>query len=629
MPPTFNRFSDAELEAGSLSQSQRLGIFGSGTRSIACGALTYAALNWRQLLAEPLQLQSLNDVLWGGLYIENALGFGAALYFGLLTLHYLAVLLPQPKPAKWVKGLKEGQRALLANARRVAVGAAKPQIPAAKPGPDAKPATPQRTPTPLGPPLRAAKPIASPVTPQQQRGDAGGGAFGSPASLGSGPGYSTRMVSTPEQLQRYMDSFEASTRGAASPEPGYGPYTGAPYGYGATVTDALPLSYGTAAAGHSTPSGASVPIYRPSLQPRGKAGSPHRGDGRLSPSSQETLEAVLARLQTGGRTLEVWTEQLRSWLAAELLQPLDRLAASAQKDVINATAALGMAGMQLSGLDAENDLGGNTLSGSAAATAGTSANTGRSGSGAPEADEALLLAQLREQLLQRSRQLPSPPDIMTCLKAVNRYQQLAALLRGEQPRSLLPPTPRGYVAARLRQLAASPVLAAFAWNGGGTWGGKPWSPELPTDSALLLYLFAAFLAAPKWEFALEDPGQSPQQAGPLFLGALPPRPPPAFSAILSFRPSANALSRNSAAILELGMASSEPHFTLVLGGEPVLTLCNHNALFHIILLFLQNAKLSGGGLVGDRSLDYLKLSAVLKPGEPVYSVFSGRWFGLW
>lgn len=49
------------------------------------------------------------------------------------------------------------------------------------------------------------------------------------------------------------------------------------------------------------------------------------------------------------------------------------------------------------------------------------------------------------------------------VQAVNRYQQLAALLRGEQPRSLLPPTPRGYVAARLRQLAASPVLAAFAW----------------------------------------------------------------------------------------------------------------------------------------------------------------------
>lgn len=43
----------------------------------------------------------------------------------------------------------------------------------------------------------------------------------------------------------------------------------------------------------------------------------------------------------------------------------------------------------------------------------------------------------------------------------------------------------------------------------------------------------------------------------------------------------------------------------------------------------QNAKLSGGGAVGDRSLDYLKLSAVLRPGELLHSLFTGRWFGLW
>ena len=43
-------------------------------------------------------------------------------------------------------------------------------------------------------------------------------------------------------------------------------------------------------------------------------------------------------------------------------------------------------------------------------------------------------------------------------------------------------------------------MAAFEWAGGGEWGGKPWSPELPTDSALAFYLFAAYLAAPQWLF---------------------------------------------------------------------------------------------------------------------------------
>lgn len=97
-----------------------------------------------------------------------------------------------------------------------------------------------------------------------------------------------------------------------------------------------------------------------------------------------------------------------------------------------------------------------------------------------------------------------------------------------------------------------------------------------------MWLTQSGVQAPKWEFPLEDP---PQASGGPFLGALPSRPPAAYSAILSFRPS--ALPKNSSAILALGMGSREPHFTLVLGGEPVLTLCHHTAVFHIVLLFLQ------------------------------------------
>lgn len=43
-------------------------------------------------------------------------------------------------------------------------------------------------------------------------------------------------------------------------------------------------------------------------------------------------------------------------------------------------------------------------------------------------------------------------------------------------------------------------MAAFEWDKGGEWGGKPWSAELPTDSALVFYLFASYLAAPQWLF---------------------------------------------------------------------------------------------------------------------------------
>lgn len=79
------------------------------------------------------------------------------------------------------------------------------------------------------------------------------------------------------------------------------------------------------------------------------------------------------------------------------------------------------------------------------------------------------------------------------LQAVHQYQQLRLLLQGEQPRHLLPPCPQGYIILRARALAEGPCMNAFEWNSGSGWGNKPWSSELPTDSALVFYLFAAFL----------------------------------------------------------------------------------------------------------------------------------------
>lgn len=40
-------------------------------------------------------------------------------------------------------------------------------------------------------------------------------------------------------------------------------------------------------------------------------------------------------------------------------------------------------------------------------------------------------------------------------------------------------------------------MTAFTWNAGGTWQGQAWTGDLPTDAALLFYLFAAFLDVPR------------------------------------------------------------------------------------------------------------------------------------
>ncbi len=80
------------------------------------------------------------------------------------------------------------------------------------------------------------------------------------------------------------------------------------------------------------------------------------------------------------------------------------------------------------------------------------------------------------------------------MQAVHRYQCLAALIDGQHPRNLLQPaSQRLYVVSRIKALAEGSVLKAFTWNGGGSFAGRSWSTDLPNDSTLLLFLFAAYL----------------------------------------------------------------------------------------------------------------------------------------
>ena len=50
-----------------------------------------------------------------------------------------------------------------------------------------------------------------------------------------------------------------------------------------------------------------------------------------------------------------------------------------------------------------------------------------------------------------------------------------------------------------------------------------------------------------------------------------------------------AFPERASAILALGLASQQPHFTLVAEGAITITISHYLAVFHIILLFLQVA----------------------------------------
>lgn len=86
-------------------------------------------------------------------------------------------------------------------------------------------------------------------------------------------------------------------------------------------------------------------------------------------------------------------------------------------------------------------------------------------------------------------------------------------------------------------------MVDYEWNEGGTWNNKRWSPEMPTDSAVLLYLFAAYLAAPQWSFLDEDPGKIEGPAGILYLGKMPPRVSGEYYAVVPTRHPAGTKAR--------------------------------------------------------------------------------------
>ena len=285
-------------------------------------------------------------------------------------------------------------------------------------------------------------------------------------------------------------------------------------------------------------------------------------------------------------------EALREWLASAVLGPLAAALASAAADVAASAAAAGLAGVALAPLTSPGPASDDDRASAAALSARLAARAAEVCPGGHPAAPG------------------SPPGMALLMAALARYVRLADLTAGDWPRGLLPPCPRGYVARRVGELAAGPCIGAFAWAGGGAMpggggeggggatttgpgaakqhqagGGPPpsahWTPELPTDSALLFHIIAGFLAHPGWDFGYVLPpptgaggGSSAAAAaaaaggGPsLYVGGtLPSRPARAYHALLATRPGAPP-GPGGAALVGLGLGTASPAFALVLGGR--------------------------------------------------------------
>ncbi|KAL4514510.1 hypothetical protein Ndes2437B_g01024 [Nannochloris sp. 'desiccata'] len=490
---------------------------------------------------------------------SSASSFAVAAYTAAVILGVMAVqaalAIGERKPI-W-DALSEGQRKLL--------GMGPSSRPAAPPARTRSAAEPLVT-----PPSRAARPFLQPIVtgeePQQ-------GLLRTPGSKGS-----ARNV-TPDQLQRMMEELDEHVDAAAAQTA-----TGAAdYGAFAGASGVQP--------GVSSLGGGNT--YRPSAIPRGTAAAPLRSDGRITQSQPAQRGAVLHEMGVREDALEVGIEQAREWFASDVLKPLMVAVHNAHLEVIAGAAQLGFPGVRLTPL---TDLGTDNAN--------------------KTADDSLMLAQISGRIEEylRNPANQSNRQLLNCMQAIITYQKLLLLLRGEYPSSLLPPTPDGYLLKRIEELANGSCMLEFKWNGGGEWNRKSWSADLPTDSAILFYLFAAFLAAPKWVFRNEDPSRIESPNGVLYLGKIPPRVTGEYYAIIPTRPPAKS---KGTGVVGLQLGTREPHFSLLRQGEILLTETGQAAFFRITVLFLHHCR-QHGNVVGGRNLDYLNVGHLVSP--PTFSL---------
>ena len=409
----------------------------------------------------------------------------------------------------------------------------------------------------------------------------------------------------------------------------------------------------------------------------------------LHPPTSPSLAGSLARSPSGGvpsllgimgalrmlhprPDLDLWTDRLREWLAARVMQPLAVALQRSADDVASALAAcpqlpqrrplplvetpraanrgwggwpgrangyaspLGAAG-QASPAQGAASPGGAGPMGQVASPGGgggggnPSPGGGGGGGGGYSYDSDAVEAELRyvgANLARVPRQQLSVQQA-AALDAITRHVALLTLLRGSLPPGLVAPLPPGYVAHRVGALAHGTCLDAFVWDGGDS---QLWSPELPDDSSLVLYLVTSFLLCPGWNFTPDHAGltggaagggggvqgvmaaaaapaqmaggiTAPGRGGPLFVGTLPPasRCPERYAAVLvaPLRPPEGA-----GGALALACArAAPPRFHVYGTGTELAVGSGHNGLFHALVLFFLAAEQLNGGALGPARLE--------------------------
>ncbi|KAF3331734.1 transmembrane protein 209 [Carex littledalei] len=334
--------------------------------------------------------------------------------------------------------------------------------------------------------------------------------------------------------------------------------------------------------------------------------SPKKGEGDVPPPM--SMEKAVEGYKNLGiyPQIEEWRDCLRQWFSSYLINPLLAKIKTSHVQVMQAATSVGFPiTVSQVGID------------TAALTAPISLSPANGWQPIVTLDEDELLHKLQTSLIQalnkppahqpfgsvqNAPQNPPPMIIQACLDAVTEHQRLKSLMKGELIKGLLPhgSVHADYTIGRVEDLAEGTCLKKYDYMGKGyssDKAGKKWTGDLPSDSHLLLYLFAAFMEHPGWMLHVDTQWFSGSESSenPLFLGVLPPKErfPEKYVAIILGVPS---VIHPGALILSVGKQST-PTFSLYWNKKLQFSLQGRTAFWDAILLFCHKINEDFGSVV--------------------------------
>lgn len=422
-------------------------------------------------------------------------------------------------------------------------------------------------------------------------------------------GSASKEIMTEDKLEQFLEDVgERITESAgklATPPPTIN-------GFSVSSPNTLSSSANTSGTTRSTP----LRPVRMSPSSQKFTTPPKKAEGDFPPPM--SMEDFIEAFEHLGihRQIEQWRDCLRQWFSSYLLNPLLQKIESSHTQVMVTAAKLGIS---ITISQVGND----------AATTGTPVTTSaidrtKEWQPAFTLDEEGLLHQLFATLAQALdassatwQQSPQQnslvPIIQECVDAITEHQRLHALMKGELIKGILPQSSvrADYTIQRVRELSEGSCVKNFEYLGSGEVYdkiSKKWSPDLPSDSHLLLYLFWAFLEHPKWMLHMDPVSYTGAQSSknPLFLGVLPPKErfPEKCIAVMSSVPSAL---HPGLSVMVVGR-QCPPTIALYWDKKLQFSLQGRTALWDSILLMCHQIKIRYGGIIRGMHLGSSALS---------------------